>query len=115
MAPGGDCPKWLAFLNRVTDGNEDLCGFLKRVCGYALTGSTRDHALFFAYGTGANGKSVMLSTVAGVLGDYHRSAPIETFTASKSERHPTDLAGLVGARLVTATRQRKADAGPNRR
>ena len=49
--------------------------------GYALTGITREHALFFAYGTGANGKSVLLSTVSGILGDYHRTAPIETFTA----------------------------------
>jgi putative DNA primase/helicase len=32
----------------------------------------------------------------------HRTAPIETFTASNSERHPTELAGLRGARLVTA-------------
>ncbi len=41
--------------------------------------------------------------VAGILGDYHKTAPIETFTASSIERHPTDLAGLRGARLVTAT------------
>src|SRR5262249_34823178 len=53
-------------------------------------------------GTGANGKSVLLSTIAGILGDYHRSSPIETFTVSTSERHPTELAGLRGARLVTA-------------
>jgi P4 family phage/plasmid primase-like protien len=53
--------------------------------------------------TGANGKSVLLSTVAGILGDYHKTAPIETFTASNVDRHPTDLAMLRGARLVTAT------------
>src|SRR5262249_51135687 len=35
-------------------------------------------------------------------GDYHKTAPIETFTASNHDRHPTDLAGLRGARLVTA-------------
>jgi putative DNA primase/helicase len=33
--------------------------------------------------------------------DYSRTAPIETFVASRSEHHPTDLAGLQGARLVT--------------
>lgn len=37
------------------------------------------------------------------MGDYHTTAPIETFTASHGERHPTDLAGLMGARLVTAS------------
>jgi putative DNA primase/helicase len=77
--------------------------FLRRVCGYALTGITREHALFFLYGTGANGKSVFLNTVISIFGDYHTTAAIETFTASKSEHHPTDLAHLRGARLVTAT------------
>jgi putative DNA primase/helicase len=103
VAPGGDCPTWESFLQRVTGNDDGLTKFLQRMCGYTLTGSTREHALFFLYGTGANGKSVFLSTVAGILADYHTTAPIETFTASQSERHPTDLAGLRGARLVTAT------------
>ena len=47
--------------------------------GYALTGSTREHALFFLYGTGANGKSVLLNTISHILDEYHRTAPIETF------------------------------------
>jgi putative DNA primase/helicase len=103
VSTSGDCPTWYAFLHRVTGGDEELIAFLRRVCGYALTGVTHEHALFFLYGTGANGKSVFISTIAGILGDYHTTAPIETFTASQSERHPTDLAGLRGARLVTAT------------
>jgi len=59
--------------------------------------------MFFLYGSGANGKSVFLNTVAGILGDYARPAPIETFTASHTDRHPTELAMLRGARMVTAT------------
>ena len=100
---GGHCPLFIAFLERIADGDLELVAYLRRVLGYALTGLTREHALFFAYGTGANGKSVLLSTVAGILGEYHRTAPIETFVASYGDRHPTDLAGLRGARLVTAT------------
>ena len=101
-APEGDCPLWLSFLERITDGDKELQGYMQRMVGYALTGVTREHALFFLYGTGANGKSVFLNTIAGVLGDYAKTAPIEAFIASKSEHHPTDLAGLQGARLVTA-------------
>src|SRR5215471_7181944 len=71
-------------------------------CVYALTGMTIEHALFFLYGTGTNGKSVLMSTVAGILGSYHQTAPIETFTASNTDRHPTELAGFRAARLVTA-------------
>jgi putative DNA primase/helicase len=102
VAPGGACKRWLQFLTEITNEDKALEGFLQRVAGYALTGDTSEHALFFLYGTGANGKSVFLSTLAGVLGDYHRVAPIETFTASTGERHPTDLAMLRGARSVTA-------------
>lgn len=101
-SPGGDCPTWKTFLDRVTAGDTDLQSFIQRMFGYALTGDTSAHALFFMYGTGANGKSVAIDTVAGVMGDYHRTAPIETFTASSTERHPTELASLRGARLVSA-------------
>ena len=103
ISPGGDCLRWLEFLKQITGGDDELQEFLKRVAGYGLTGLTREHALFFAYGTGANGKSVFLNTLAGALGDYHKTAPMETFIASHTDRHPTELAGLRGARLVTAT------------
>lgn len=103
VAPGGACPIFRRFLAEVTDGDPQLQGFLQRVVGYALTGSTREHSMFFLHGLGANGKSVFVSTVAGILGDYHATAPIETFTASNADRHPCDLAALRGARLVTAT------------
>jgi putative DNA primase/helicase len=101
-APDGTCPRWHKFLDKVTVGDRDLQAFLQRVAGYALTGSTREHALFFLHGGGANGKSVFINTISGILNEYHRTAPLETFTASGIDRHPTDLAGLRGARLVTA-------------
>jgi putative DNA primase/helicase len=101
VAPGGNCPLWLSFLHRITDGDQALITYLRRTLGYTLTGDTSRQELFFAYGVGANGKSVLLSTVAAILGDYHCAAPIETFTESHGERHPTELARLVGARLVT--------------
>jgi putative DNA primase/helicase len=102
VGPGGDCPLWEGHLEKITAGDADLQSFIKRMLGYALTGSTIAHALFFMFGTGANGKSVVIDTAAGILGDYHQTAPIETFTASTTERHPTELAALRGARLVTA-------------
>jgi putative DNA primase/helicase len=100
--PAAPCPQWIEFLNTVMDGDEALVSYLQRVCGYCLTGSIKEHALFFLYGTGANGKSVFINTLRGIFGDYHATAPIETFTVTHSSSHPTDLAGLMGARLVTA-------------
>jgi putative DNA primase/helicase len=102
VAPSGNFPLWPTFLGRITNSNRELQSYLQRIVGYALTGITSEHAMWFAYGTGANGKSVFLNTISGVMGDYSRVAPVETFTDTKNQSHPTDVAGLQGARFVSA-------------
>jgi len=99
----GDCPVWCSFLHDVTGGDEELVSYLQRMIGYCLTGDISSHALFFLYGTGANGKSVFVSVISTILGDYGANAPMDTFMETRSDRHPTDLAGLRGARFVSAT------------
>jgi putative DNA primase/helicase len=104
VAPDDSCSTrtWQEFLTRVTGGNQELIDFLQRMAGYSLTGSTREHAMFFKFGKGANGKTTYMNAIIGAVGEYHSTAPIEAFTATNQDRHPTDLAGLRGARLVTA-------------
>lgn len=97
------CPEWNRFLLEATDGDEELVAYLKRLCGYALTGVVSEQQLTFIYGDGGNGKSVFLNVISGIMGDYARTADMNTFTASYSDKHTTDLAMLVGARLVTAS------------
>ena len=101
-APKGDCPVWLGFLDTVTGGDVELQSYLQRMAGYCLTGVTSEHALFFLYGTGANGKSVFANTLTDILGDYATVAAMDMFMASHGDRHPTDMAGLRGARVVTS-------------
>jgi putative DNA primase/helicase len=97
------CPVWDRFLRETTGNDADLILFLQQWCGYVLTGSTREHALVFVYGPGGNGKSVFLNIVTSILRDYAKTAAMDAFIASKYEKHPTDLAMLRGARLVTAS------------
>lgn len=96
-------PLWDRFLDEATLGDAALKRFLQQVAGYCLTGDVREHALFFVYGPGGNGKSVFLNVIAGILGDYATTAAMDTFTASASDKHPTDLAMLQGARMVSAS------------
>ncbi len=104
VAPvGGEPSLWLAFLEETTAGDQGLMRFLQQIAGYCLTGLTNEHALFFIYGPGGNGKSVFLNILNYIMGDYAVTASMDTFTASKSDRHPTDLAMLNGARLVSAS------------
>ena len=100
--PQGDCPIWRGFLATVTGGDLELQSYLQRMAGYCLTGVTSEHAMFFLYGTGANGKSVFANILTAILGDYATVAAMDMFMATTSERHPTDMAGLRGARIVTS-------------
>jgi len=100
--PKGTCARWLSFLSDITRGDADLMTYLQRVIGYCLTGVTSAHALFFLYGTGANGKSVFVNVITTILGDYAANAPMDTFMEARTDRHPTDLAGLRGARFVSS-------------
>ena len=99
-------PVWTAFLERVAPDPE-LRAFLQRFCGYCCTGVTTEHKFVFAYGTGANGKSTFINTIAAILGDYATIADVGTFIASNTERHPTDVAKLHGYRLVVAQETEK--------
>jgi putative DNA primase/helicase len=102
VGPGGECPLWRAFLDKVTKGDKELQLYLQRLAGYCLTGSIKEHALFFFHGSGRNGKGTFLNTLTGIFADYAAVASMDTFVETHNERHPTELAFLRGARLVTA-------------
>jgi len=105
VTPDANCPIpiWEKFLKTITNKKLKLERYICRMLGYGLTGITTEHALFFCYGGGSNGKGVLTNTAAGIFGDYHQTASLETFTASKNEKHLTFLAVLQGARLVSVT------------
>jgi len=102
VAPCGSCPRWLAFLGEILQGDEAAVAYIQRWAGYMLTGSTREHAFLFLQGPGGNGKSVLVNTLAAMVGDYAAAADMELFMVSKGNSHPTGLADLRGARLVLA-------------
>ena len=105
-----DCPLFQTFLAETFGGDADLIRFVQQFLGYCLTGITSEHALLFGYGGGGNGKSVLLNTISGILGDYATTAAMDTFTASRGDKHPTDLAMLRGARFVNASETEEGKA-----
>lgn len=98
--PGDGIERWIAFLDRVTAGDDEYIGYLRRMLGYFLTGSIREETFHFAYGTGGNGKGVFLRTISGLLGDYAITGPMDLLMATRGDRHPTELADLNGPRMV---------------
>ncbi|QJC22022.1 phage/plasmid primase, P4 family [Arcanobacterium buesumense] len=100
-------PKWLNFLAQTfvsTDLNagKEVTDYVQRLIGLALIGKVHEQILPFFHGTGANGKTTMLNVVQHILGTgptgYTITSPSELLTAS--DRHPTEIAALAGARLA---------------
>lgn len=80
-----------------------LANFLQRWFGYCATGSTREQSFLVHYGSGSNGKSTILDTIADVLGDYAATAAPGLLVAGKhGSDHPTGMADLFGRRMVTS-------------
>ena len=102
-------PLWTAFSTASPPAMSSCRDFCNATSATAAPAHLRARFVF-AYGTGANGKGTFINTIARILGDYATIADVGTFIASNTERHPTDLAKLHGARLVVA--QETAEGPP---
>mgnify|MGYP000941503508 CR=1 FL=1 len=97
------CPRWLKFLDEVSEGDAEMIAYLQRAIGYSLTGSTKEQVWFLLHGKGQNGKSTLLEALQEVLGDYAGVLPFTALEKGKESGIPTDLAALPGKRFVTAS------------
>jgi putative DNA primase/helicase len=98
--PDAVCPLWERAVVRWMGGKVALVRYLQRVAGYCLTGDVGAQCLWFLHGSGANGKTTMMRTLMGLLGDYAWQAVPELLLQKKHEAHPTERADLFGRRLV---------------
>jgi putative DNA primase/helicase len=96
------CPRFLDFLRLIFNGDESLIDFVQRAGGYSLTGSLKAQCLFFGWGTGCNGKTTLLNVLHAIAGDYGRVAMPTLLMFQQHEPHPTEIADLFGARLVSS-------------
>ena len=101
--PEAVCPIWNKFLSRIFAEHDELAGYMQRLAGYVLTGTTEEHLLPFLFGLGANGKSTLVEILLKMLGsDYSMKAPPDLLLAKRGESHPTERADLFGKRFVAA-------------
>ncbi|MGZ4995378.1 MAG: phage/plasmid primase, P4 family [Methylobacter sp.] len=102
MGEASKAIRWQAFLNQIFNDDIELIDWVKRWCGYMLSGSTSEQIFVFCFGVGANGKSVLGDILRYILGDYARAISSETLTESKkaSGAATPELAELIGARMA---------------
>ena len=94
---------WLQCCIRWMKDNNEAIDYLQRLGGYCLTGDVTSRIFPIFWGTGKNGKNVFLDTLMQMMGDYAMAAPRTLLTQSYNEEHATEIAGLMGRRLVVAS------------
>ncbi|MFJ6700851.1 phage/plasmid primase, P4 family [Streptomyces sp. NPDC091272] len=106
-------PYWDRFLadtfGRDPEGAR-LVGYLQELLGYSITGDVGAQIMPFLFGSGKNGKSVLLDVMVKLLGGYADAAPPGFLMARPYERHSTDLAELHGRRIIVCAELRPGDA-----
>lgn len=111
LAPeGAPCPRWMHFLAQITCGDADLVQYLQTLTGYFLSGETNRQEFYVFHGSGSNGKSTFIETIAKMLGDYAINADRKTFYVKyQGGGIPNDIAMLRKSRFITCMEGEEGD------
>lgn len=113
------CPTWENFMETTFDRDRELIEFMARLLGYCITGLTTEAVLPIFWGSGRNGKTVMLEALAEVMGP-ELFAPMESeFLLEQKFAKPSGgpssdklhLRGLRGAWLSETNENRRLNSG----
>jgi putative DNA primase/helicase len=96
-------PAFDKFFDEIFLSRPELCRYVLKALGYSMTGDARERCLFVMHGSGNNGKSLLSSVIGYVMGDYGKSTPSETLSASREEGPRNDIARLAEARYVSSS------------
>ncbi|MBQ2369175.1 MAG: hypothetical protein II301_03545, partial [Peptococcaceae bacterium] len=80
-----ECPRWEQFVMECVEGDAELYHYLQKAAGYSiLSGDTTEQLVFCLLGSGKNGKSLFINTLAEVAGEY--ACKIDSAVISMSRR-----------------------------
>jgi putative DNA primase/helicase len=101
--------QFLAYLKDILRNHPELLDYVHRLFGYAMTDSLREQQMYFLYGDGNDGKSLLLDVIGNVLGEYSWVAKSSLLTEQYNDNKSlTQIALLKGKRFISVE-ELKAD------
>lgn len=101
--PDAKCSRWMQFIDEIFENNKDLIHYVRKSLGYSISGLTTEQAVFFCFGVGSNGKSVLFSLIREILKDYAHSAPAALFQRNISATASNDVAAIEFKRFLISS------------
>jgi putative DNA primase/helicase len=110
--PVARCPEWERFIERLfrslpENDKKEIMEYIQKCVGYTLTGYTSEQIIILLHGSGGNGKSVFNECLRMLFGDYGMTIAAKTLTTDGDKQIRNDIAGLRGARFVSASENAK--------
>lgn len=94
---------WDSFIGGATGHNADLAQCLAVSAGCSILGDNREEVGFMVVGPEASGKSTMLESIRGALGDYAGVTAWDTFLGRHGGGPRPEIIALRGLRLLIAS------------
>lgn len=110
--PAARSPRFVQFIEEITEGNTDRAAMLQKALGYALKGEANEECYFTAIGEKTrNGKGTLFDTVLQLFGSYGIQMDFATIsrgnTVKDGSKATPDLARLASVRFVLANEPEK--------
>lgn len=108
VAPSFEPPAlWNKALLENQGGDKDTIRTIQQYAGYCLTGATNLEKFMILHGDGGTGKSLVVDTIKGVMGEgptgYAAETNMTSFCEARNDRTPFDIAPLRGKRAAIAS------------
>jgi putative DNA primase/helicase len=102
---GAMCPLFMLFLEDIMLGHQEMIDFLKRLMGYILLGTPKEHRFIILWGeNGRNGKGSLCRIIQKILGPFAKTFSPEMVLLQKnplpSGNPRADLMNLHGTRFA---------------
>ncbi|MGM9849078.1 MAG: phage/plasmid primase, P4 family [Bacilli bacterium] len=94
---------WNNFISEIMCNDNSMIEFIQRLFGYTLELSNREECFAILYGnTTRNGKSTLLESISGALGDYSKAVSSGTLSEKPTGKDANpEIIDLIGAKLIT--------------
>jgi putative DNA primase/helicase len=104
-----DYSAWLEYLDGVVGGGYEVVDYLQMLCGYSLTGHTREEILIYLHGPTRSGKGTLAETFMALLpSPVSAGVDFNSFTAKREgDTNNFDLAPLKPARMIFASESQR--------